>query len=586
MMRRYVFALLLSVWVVSGFWGGGAASANVPAQLPPPFPLPAPLYFLTSEYQLVRMEPDTGGVVPISDPNQPIADFDIAPDGEWVVYRTLYEGRVIVTSLSDGRGQVLSLEGETPPTSSPRQTIAWSPKGDAVAYIVAGEGVRVRSLVAPESAETTVRGAWVELYWQDDTTLLASDETGAVTRITRRGAQVTLTAAPDVPARPQPAFPAYLSAQGVVYDNVPIPNTAGALAFDWGPPPLPSVQGLLLPADLFFLADGVLWRLPRDGGAAYALVRDPQRHVWAYALNADGTQIAYIADAPDGSASLHILDIASGADRALPATLRDPVHDAIVGPAWQPNGEKVAYADGAGLWLAPTDGSAPPTLLFANQGTGENPSPSTVRRYHTPCWSPDGSRLLVTVGLWESIQWLVYDMHSGTPRTLKLPAAAVRWADETHLLAWAWSWSIYFDEPALYLVALNAPESAQLTPLLDGQAVYDVRYTPQTGLYVLTGPPVFTGPAYAQVLHAPSLSAPEEALPLGGFVDANRGAWAVRLSPPADDGLPVLAVLRRAAQPPQDDELAGTLTVLTAERTVQIAGGFVSGRVHTLRWGR
>ncbi len=585
MMRHYRLALLLRVTLVLSLWGAVKVSAAAPVQLSPPFPLPAPLYILTSDHQLVEIEPNQGRVLPISDPNQPIADFDIAPDGEWLVYRTLDEGRVIVTNPNDGRGQMLTSDRETPPTGSPRQTIAWSPKGDAVAYIVAGEGVRIRSLVAPESAETTVRGAWGELYWADDVTLLASDEAGHVTRITHQGAQVTLSTAPNAPARPQPAFPAYLSAQGVVYDGALIPNTAGARAFDWGPPPPPSVQGLPLPADLFFLADGALWRLPRDGGAAYALVRDPQRQIWSYTLSADGAQIAYIADAPDGSASVHILDIASGTDRALPVTLRDPIHDEMVGPAWQPNGKYVAYADSMGLWLALLDGSAPPTLLFANQGTGENPAPSAVRRYHTPCWSPDGSQLLVTVGLWESVQWLVYDMRSGTPRTLELPAMAVRWADETHLLAWSWSWNVYFDEPAFYLVTLNAPESERLTPLLNSYAVYDVHYTPQTGLYMLAGAMVFTGPAYAQVLHTPTLATPEKTLPLGGFVDANRGAKTARLSPPAADGLPALAVLRHPAQPPEGGSVSGTLTVITAEQTVQIAGGFAQENVHMLRWG-
>ena len=585
-MRRYLFALVLSVLLASGYGHGAPASASPYAQLPPPFPLPAPLYFLTADHQLVRMGAERGEVTPISDPNQPVADFDIAPDGDWVVYRTLYEGRVVVSNLRDGRGQVLALSGETPPPSSARQTIAWAPKGDAIAYVLAGEGVRIRSLLATEeSAETLVRGSWAELYWADAHTLLVSDEAGHATRITRQGADVTLTSAPDAPARPQPRYPAYLSAQGVVYNGTPIPNTAGALAFDWGPPPLPSVQGLRLPADLFFLADGALWRVPRDGQPAYALVRDPQQRVWAYSLSPDGTQIAYLADAPNGEATLHILEIASGSVRTLSATLTDPPRDKSAGPAWQPNGDFIAYADGAGVWLAPLDESAPPTLLLANQGTGENAAPNTVRRYLAPRWSADGAQLLLTVRLWESQQWLVYDLRTNTPRTLELPAMAVRWADETHLLAWSWGWSIYFS-PTLYLVALNAPEGEQLNPLLTEHVVYDVRYTPQDGLDLLAAPPLLSGPVYAEVLHAPTLTEPLQALPLGAFVDGNWGDRLARLSPPAADGTRALAVLRFPTQEPDSGVVHGELSVVTTEQTVRLAGSFTGGQVHMLRWGR
>ncbi len=585
MIRRYLFVLMLGVLTVAGLGGGAPVSAGVRAQFPPPFPLPAPLYLLTEEHQLVRLDPERGSVAPISDLNVPLADFDIAPDGDWVVYRTQYEGRVVVSNLRDGRGQMLALSGETPPSSGPRQTIAWSPKGDAIAYIVAGEGVTIRSLAASGSAEVRVRGAWVELYWADEATVMASDEAGNVTRMAYEDGRVTLMAAPDAPSRPQPAFPAYLSAQGVVYDGVPIPNTAGALAFDWGPPPLPSVQGLRLPADLFFLADGALWRVPQDGRAAYALVRDPQRQVWAYAPSPDGTQLAYIADVPREGSAVYILDVADGTEHALGATLSTPFHDERAGPAWQPDGDLIAYADGAGLWLASHDGSAPPTLLFANQGTGDNPAPNTVRRYHTPRWSPNGTHLLVTVDLWESREWLIYDMARDTSHTLRLPAMTARWADDSHLLAWSWSWSVYFDAPALYLVTLDAPESEQLTPLLTEQAIYDVRYTTRNGTHMLTSPLILSGPVYAQVQYTPTLGGSLESLPLGSFVDAGWGAKTARLSPPATDGMPVLAVLQHPTQHAGSDIVSGDLAVFTAEQSVQIVGGFVQGQVHMLCWG-
>ena len=42
------------------------------------FPLPAPLYILTSQHDLIYVDPANGGQTVISSPGQPVADFDIA----------------------------------------------------------------------------------------------------------------------------------------------------------------------------------------------------------------------------------------------------------------------------------------------------------------------------------------------------------------------------------------------------------------------------------------------------------------------------------------------------------------------------
>ena len=60
------------------------------------FPLPAPLYILTADHVVLLVEPDGGAQTQISLPNQPVADFDIAPDGLWWVYRTSDSGMIIV----------------------------------------------------------------------------------------------------------------------------------------------------------------------------------------------------------------------------------------------------------------------------------------------------------------------------------------------------------------------------------------------------------------------------------------------------------------------------------------------------------
>ena len=75
---------------------------------------------------------------PVTPPDQAVAHFDTSPDGEWVLYR-LEDGPVFMASLT-GEARPLDPDAPPPPIGLQRtwQSVAWSPDGVTVAYVVAG----------------------------------------------------------------------------------------------------------------------------------------------------------------------------------------------------------------------------------------------------------------------------------------------------------------------------------------------------------------------------------------------------------------------------------------------------------------
>ncbi len=180
------------------------------------FPLPAPLYILTSDHVVLRVDPVGGGQSVVSPVDQPVTDFDIAPDGSWYVYRSNANNAVVVSSLAGVSGYVLEFDVSGPAQSSAAQTIAWSPDASRLAYIVP-QGVRIAELGQGQYGEavfSTIGGTFAELYWLDGQTIIASDANGSLTRISGTAGQWSLEAASGLPMRPQPVVPSYLTAAG------------------------------------------------------------------------------------------------------------------------------------------------------------------------------------------------------------------------------------------------------------------------------------------------------------------------------------------------------------------------------------
>lgn len=429
------------------------------------YPLPAPLYILTTDYQVLRVDPETGAQTVISPQGQPVIDFDISPDGGWMVYRTTSNNAVVVSQIEQNSGYVLEFDVGMPSTSSAAQTIAWAPDASAIACIVPG-GIRIAEIGAEEYGAplfSLIQGDWIELYWLGPDTLIASDASAQTTRISGDLGSWEIAPAPDQPARPQPTVPSYLTDQGVMLENnLPVPGTAGALSFRWGPPLAPVLADLsVLPRDLYFLApdaNGVyqLWRQPENGDTRYAVTAEPAP-VTDYAIAPSGQQVAYVA----GNAIF-----TTGVDGWNRREITRPFSGEYPNIAvdWSPDGTRLAFSDEVGVWTIPADASQPPLQVAAHVSWQENATPGDVRRFMFPQWSPDSTRLLVTIGYYEGSGPGVVDLSTGQITELSMSGSQHTWADASHVIAWASGWG--YQQPGLYLLDVLAPESGSTT-LLD-----------------------------------------------------------------------------------------------------------------------
>jgi Tol biopolymer transport system component len=154
---------------------------------------------------------------------------------------------------------------------------------------------------------------------------------------------------------------------------------------------LPPSTGVL-PSALYFLSEqsgtAQIWRLESDGATRAQITSEPAP-VGAYALSRDGGTIAFV------SQNQLILIRRDGTDRRV---LVDFGEEHGGSPAFSPDG-RLAYARNGIRIYNPASGAD--QLLIANQTGG---SPANFAVYTPREWSPDGSKLLVTIGYYEGAE--------------------------------------------------------------------------------------------------------------------------------------------------------------------------------------
>jgi Tol biopolymer transport system component len=106
----------------------------LPMQAQDALNLPTELYVLLNNGSVERYSLGAEGVRRVTPETEFILDFAVAPDGNYVAYRTqagLFTANMFVpdsvTQIEDDRADVPDVRGKG-------ETLAWSPQGDAIAY--------------------------------------------------------------------------------------------------------------------------------------------------------------------------------------------------------------------------------------------------------------------------------------------------------------------------------------------------------------------------------------------------------------------------------------------------------------------
>lgn len=157
--------------------------------------LPAALYVLLNEGQVQRYGRGAEGISTVTPTEEFVLDFGVAPNGNWLAYRT--ETDLIVRDITDETTRVIESNSAAgaPPVRGEGETIAWSPTGDAIAVATDyGGRVYLSTLVnAPEAVPGMAfnaidlrEGAFEQLVWSPDGVYLAAGAADNVWWIYRR----------------------------------------------------------------------------------------------------------------------------------------------------------------------------------------------------------------------------------------------------------------------------------------------------------------------------------------------------------------------------------------------------------------
>jgi len=174
--------------------------------------------------------------------------------------------------------------------------------------------------------------------------------------------------------------------------------------------PAPQPAASLLPRSLYFLAPDAaaheqLFRLAADGATRTQLTFEPA-NVTAYDVNQNDGRVVYISNNQllivnaDGSGRQTLLD--GGAQDA-----NNPFLNAVQGAAWSPDGETIAYGFG-GLNLYSVATGVSNRVLDNKIRAVDDQFKFPDELYWPDRFSPDGTKLLITLGYYEGASAAIY----------------------------------------------------------------------------------------------------------------------------------------------------------------------------------
>ncbi len=289
--------------------------------------LPTPLYLLTNNGQVQRIGLGTEGISTVTPDDTFVVDFGIAPDGNWLAYRT-ETGLYIRNMYTEAAATLEEGTADLPPSRGHGDTLAWSPTGDMLVYTTA-YGARVYVNTPTSALFSDLReGVFVNLQWSPTGGYLAAEAEENIWWLYRReNNALVLTSAIS-------------SSLGLAW----VSNT-----------------------DIVFAPQGGgLIRMDLVNGNTQTILLDNSWHYQLPAIQTDGTLVLFGAqktdtDLPEGSARL--INLAPNTPRS--SAVSDIVVD-LNGTHWAPTGRlMLALRGGVLALIIPTSGEGFP-LPFAD----------------------------------------------------------------------------------------------------------------------------------------------------------------------------------------------------------------------------
>jgi hypothetical protein len=156
--------------------------------------LPTELYILLNEGTVERYGLGMAGVTRVTPQDTFVVDFRVAPDGNWVAYRTPESLMVADMFAENSVRQIEAERAGLPQIRGRGETIAWSPTADALAYTTEYGG-RVHFFNENSFSDLTTPDLQ-HLVWSTDGAYLAAEASGGVWWFFRRnGTSLDLSAA-------------------------------------------------------------------------------------------------------------------------------------------------------------------------------------------------------------------------------------------------------------------------------------------------------------------------------------------------------------------------------------------------------
>jgi hypothetical protein len=241
-MRRFILTLFLLLLAL-------------PLQAQDAQDLPSELYILRNEGYIERYGLGSEGVSRVSPEDEFVLDFRVAPDNQWLAYRT-QDGLFLKDIFGDASRQIEDQRAGLPPLRGRGETMAWSPDSSALAYTTEYGG-RVHFFADNTFSDLTTPGL-LHLQWSPEGQFLAAEAEEGVWWIHQRnGSAMVLRAA--------------------------IPGAHGG---DW----LGETQFLYAPLE------GGLTILDFNGGNLQYPVLDASRTYYMPSVTDDGTVVAFVGN--------------------------------------------------------------------------------------------------------------------------------------------------------------------------------------------------------------------------------------------------------------------------------------------------